>query len=139
MTSAMAQLASTSNAALAQSGSDARLQLASLVGLLGSGSADARESAAGALWSLAVEPLLSPRTDGCGGERRFCLYITRAQKFLSDIKSIGSMRSSNRVVELLVVRTSHWKLQDHRAFFLNSLSIWQHDFGYMHPFVESMC
>ena len=45
------------------------------------------------------------------------------QKFLPDLKSIGSMRSSNHFVGLLVVRNGQWKLQNLRAFFSNALSI----------------
>ena len=45
------------------------------------------------------------------------------QKFLPDLKSIGSMRSSNHFVGLLVMSTGQWKLQDPRAFLSNALSI----------------
>ena len=78
--------------------------------------------------SLVGEPLLSRREKGWRGAFGPCLYVISAQKFLSDFKSIGSIRSSNRFVELLVVRTGHWKLQDPRAFFSNALSIWKHGF-----------
>ena len=61
-----------------------------------------------------------------------------ARKFLPDFESIGSMRSSNHFVGLLVVRNGQWKLQDPRAFFSNALSIEKHGFGCTYAFVENM-